>query len=70
MKTFLKDEKHSIYDFAKMRDNCIIFIKWNDQNIFIIFGSRVCEIAPTNLVNYYLQTETKFMYIDQPTPTS
>lgn len=61
----LKKEKRGAFDFAKIRDKNIIFIKWNDNNV-VTFGSTVSGIAPANLVKRYSQKEKKYVYIDQP----
>lgn len=57
----MKKEKRGKFDYAKVQDKNIIFVKYNDNKI-VSFGSTKGGIEPVNLVKRYSQKE-KSLYI-------
>lgn len=48
----MKKNDRGSYDFMKIRDKDIIFIKWNDNNI-VTFGSNASGVHPLQSVKRY-----------------
>lgn len=53
------------YDFIKIENTNIIFIKWNDNNI-VTFCSNAIGVNPLGYVKRYSQKEKKFIQVEQP----
>lgn len=63
-----KQMKKSIrgsYDFIKIMNSNIIFIKWNDNSI-VTFCSNAIGVNPLGSAKRYSQKEKKFIQVEQP----
>lgn len=63
-KTMKKCDRGS-YDYIKIKDSNIIFIKWHDNNI-VTFCSNASGVYPLHNVRRYSQKEKKFVQVEQP----
>lgn len=61
----IKNEARGAYDFQKVHDSNIVFVKWNDNNI-VTFCSNASGVHPLHSVKRYSQKEKKFINIEQP----
>jgi Transposase IS4 len=61
----LKKSPRGTYDYIKIADSSVVFIKWNDNNI-VTFCSNAVGVNPVNSVKRYSQKDKRFVQIDQP----
>lgn len=61
----MKRRHRGIFDYWKIKDANIIFIKWHDNNI-VTFCSNSCGVNPVHSVKRYSQKDKKFIQVEQP----
>lgn len=61
----MKKYKRGTFDYQKVDNSNLIFVKWNDNNV-VTFGSNIARVFPLHAAKRYSQKEKKFINIDQP----
>ncbi|KAF2887570.1 hypothetical protein ILUMI_18603 [Ignelater luminosus] len=61
----MKKEIHGVYDYQKVMDQNVIFVKWNGNSI-VTLGSNISCVYPLHSVKRHSQQKNKFITVDQP----
>lgn len=61
----MKKANRGSYDYAKISDQNIIAVKWNDNNVVCLI-SNFAGVAPIHSVKRYSQKEKKNLQVEQP----
>lgn len=61
----MKKSERGTYDYIKLTDANIVFVKWNDNSI-VTLCSNASGVNPVQSVKRYSQKDKRFIQVDQP----